>query len=332
MFEAQRREQAAVAAIDRAIARRILVKGESITRDASHVDVEKWDIPDDTHLLKSPLAFRDELVALLAEPGCKGDRLLHEKTHGRIQFRPHETTLWLGYQGSYKSTFLTEMAAWWACRGVAVAIASLEMPAVVTLRRAVAQALAVESPRAEQIDLALERMAEALTIYDVVGRMPARHLISVMRYCAVELGVRHFILDNLTMVLSVDNDRQAEHQRFVADCMMVAKTTGLHVHLVSHTNKPEKGDESRIPNVYDARGTGAGPDMVDNVIAVWRNKPKENKIDADRASSEVRQEPDVLLSVGKQRHWNFQGQTKLWFDPLLQRFKQYGTGAVEPMI
>jgi len=59
---------------------------------------------------------------------------------------------------------------------------------------------------------------------------------------------------------------------------------------------------------------------------------KESKIATDRADRETREDADVILSVGKQRHWNFQGHVKLWLDQRLQRFKEYGNSDVEPMI
>jgi twinkle protein len=154
--------------------------------------------------------------------------------------------------------------------------------------------------------------------------VPPRHLLAIMRYCAVELECRHFILDNLTMILSADNDKAADHQSFVADCMTIAKTTGLHIHLVAHCHKPENGDESRIPTGYNARGTGTAPDMVDNILVVWRNKPKEFKISEDRADDDVRKQPDVKVMVDKQRHWDFRGALNYWIDRGIMRFMEYG--------
>src|SRR5882672_11156302 len=85
-----RKDAQARESIDAEMARRIMAKREQIIRDPAHIDIAKWDISDDTHLLKSPLAFRDELLRLFERPGCQGDKLLAGKTHGKLQFRPHE--------------------------------------------------------------------------------------------------------------------------------------------------------------------------------------------------------------------------------------------------
>ena len=303
-----------------------------IIKDQRKVDTGKWAIPEDTHLLRTPAAFRDDVVALFADPSCKGDPMPASKTHQLLRFRPSEVSIWLGYHESYKSTFLNELATSWALQGIGVAVASLEMPAPILLQKTITQACARPDPNVDLIDRAIERLSESLTIYDVVGRVALNHLISVMRYCAIDLGVRHFILDNLTMVLSVDNDKAAEHQAFVANCVTVARTTGLHIHLVAHSNKPAGGDESKMPGPYDARGTGSAPDMADNVLVCFRNKVKEDKIDQERADDETYKESDFILRVAKQRHWAFRGYINYWLNRKCLRFLQYGTEDAESML
>ena len=303
-----------------------------LVRDPAQVPVEKWTIPEDTHLLKSPAAFRDQVVEQFGDDSCKGDPMPASKTNQLLRFRAAETSMWVGYHESYKTTFLSELSASWACRRIPVAIASLEMPAPVLLRKAVQQTLASDRPAVDMIDVAIERLAESMIVYDVVGRIAPRHLVAIMRYCAIELGVRHFVIDNLTLVLSVDNDRAGEHQQFVAACSTVARTTGLHVHLLAHTSKPERGDESKIPTGYDARGTGSAVDMVDNVLICHRNKKKEDRLADGASDRELFEEPDFLLKVDKQRHFPFRGAFKYWLDARTLRFKEYGTSDVEPFI
>ncbi len=303
-----------------------------IIKDHRQVDTGKWAIPEDSHLLRTPSAFRDDVIALFADQSCKGDRMPASKTHDYLRFRPSEVSIWLGFHESYKSTFLNELAAYWAVSGIGVAIASLEMPAPILLHKTVMQVLAKTDPGVPRIDDALEVLSEKLTIYDVTGRVPPNHLISVMRYCALELGVRHFVLDNLTMILSVDNERAAEHQAFVANCVTVARTTGLHIHLVAHSNKPAGGDESKMPGPYDARGTGSAPDMADNVMVCFRNKVKEDKIDQGKADDDTYKEPDFILRVAKQRHWGYRGYINYWLDRRVLRFHQYGTDEVTAML
>jgi twinkle protein len=316
----------------RDLANEIAAKHSKIIRDARSVDVGKYAIPEDSHLLRSPMAFVDDVLAEFADTEPKGDTMPAGKTHELMRFRPGEVSLWVGYKESYKTTFISEMVTRWSCVGVKCAVSSLEMAAAVLLAKQVRQALARATPSPSQVLRALEAMSESLTIYDVTGRVAPRHLISIMRYCALELGVRHFVLDNLTMILSADNDRAAEHQAFVGDAMTVAKTTGMHIHLVAHCYKPEGGDENRIPSGYNARGTGTAPDMVDNILVVWRNKKKEDARDAEKITDEQREQPDMLVKVDKQRHARYRGRLNFWFAGDTLRFNPSGIEDPEPFL
>jgi len=294
-----------------------------LVRTDVRLDPTKWALPADTYRLRSPASFLQDVLDLVAEPGCRGTEMPAPKTHGMLQFRPAEVSLWAGYKGSYKSTFLSELAAHWACTGTKVAIASLEMPGAVLLKKMVQQAVAKETVDERDVLRAIEAMEQCLTIYDFTGRAPAKNLLAIMRYVALEYGVQHFILDNLTKVLSVDNDRSAEHQDFVNDCCLTAQVTGLHIHLVAHCAKPENGDERKIPGGYNIRGTGAVPDMVDNVLILWRNKEKERRMDAGTADSVLVSEPDIRLVVDKQRNWQFEGQFNYWLQQSCLRFCEH---------
>lgn len=69
----------------------------------------------------------------------------------------------------------------------------------------------------------------------------------------------------------------------------------------------------------DVRGAGGITDMVDNVITIWRNKPKEKKIENYKAKGEqvpesFYQESDCILYCSKQRHDDWEGSIRLWFD------------------
>ena len=89
------------------------------------------------------------------------------------------------------------------------------------------------------------------------------------------------------------------------------------MHLVCHSRK--RNDESDLPDKFDIKGTGAITDMVDNVFIVWRNKPKEQKVQeatSDWGKQQAQNEgPDAILYCCKQRNGEWEGKIKLWFDP-----------------
>jgi twinkle protein len=321
---------------DENVARLNLKRLIEMVRDPASVPVKQWAIPEDTHLLRTPGAFRQQIHGQFLDTECKGEKAPWAKTHGLLQFREHEASCWYGYNGSYKSVFLNELFTYWACQGIVVGMASFEMPAFKVGALAVKQALALEMPNQADIDRAIDRLSESMVIYDVLGKVTPAHLLAVIRYCAIELGVRQFLVDNLTTLLPVGNDAHDLHQQFTAGCLTIARTTGIHIHLVGHVPKPEKGDVSQIPGGYGLRGTGAVSDMLENMLAVWRNLPKEDKLDdPDLPSGErdqLRKEPDLVVAVRKQKFWDFRGALKFWINRRLLRFKEGGFTECQPFL
>jgi len=321
---------------DRGVAGMQLRRLNELVADPVGIIVDEWEIPADKHQLKSPLAFREQVKAEFRDPECKGAKMPANKTHGLLQFREHEATGWYGYKKSYKSVFLNELFTYWACIGIPVAMASFEMPAFKLAALSVRQATAMQTPDEASIDLAIDRLAESMVIYDVMGKVQPRHMLAIMRYCAIALGCRQFLCDNLTTLLPVGNDNFDLHQQFMAGVLSICRATGMHTHMVMHCAKPKDGDVSKPPNSYNIRGTGAVPDMLDNLNGIWRNFPKEDKLDDDRTSSakrdELAREPDLLVLVDNQRMWDFRGNFKYWIDRRLLRFREGGYLECEPFL
>jgi twinkle protein len=138
---------------------------------------------------------------------------------------------------------------------------------------------------------------DSYTIVNLTGRIEARLALAVIMYSAKELRAQHVVIDNLTMLLSVDNDSSGEIQEFVGRAVRVTAHYGCHTHLVAHIRKPK--DKAQVPDRHEARGTGSAADQVDNVICVWRNEAKEDK----QAVGDISRndEPDALLVIDKQR-------------------------------
>ena len=139
--------------------------------------------------------------------------------------------------------------------------------------------------------------------------MTAKQVCSVIRYCAKEKRITHFVVDSLIKCVAGDDDYTGQ-KVFVDELCSIARDHNIHIHLVHHVKKP--ADESHKPGKYDFKGSGTITDQVDNVIAVWRNKVKERKSEAGVAVSDT--EPDALLICDKQRNGEWEGQIGLWFD------------------
>lgn len=67
----------------------------------------------------------------------------------------------------------------------------------------------------------------------------------------------------------------------------------------------------QVPGKMDAKGSGAIVDQVDQCFTVWRNKRKEQQIQAGKEVDEG--SPDALLVCDKNRHGDWEGRVGLFY-------------------
>lgn len=214
-----------------------------------------------------------------------------------MRFRPAETTLWIGANGGGKSQAIGQFTARWALRGRHCVVLSLEMSPPRQLMRLARLVTGLRNPSRPVFEHAIAALDENYTIVNLAGRVQSRMALAIIAYAAKELGAAHVVIDNLTMLLSVDNDSANEVQEFVGHAVRVTALYGCHTHLIAHIKKPQ--DKRHVPDRYDARGTGSAPDQVDNVVSVWRNESKEDARAEGR--SDLNHEPDAMFFIDKQR-------------------------------
>src|ERR1700687_4070002 len=102
--------------------------------------------PDADAHLRRPEIWTGKVIAAFNNRGAIGDPLPWSKTHGEIQLRPGEVSLWPGISGHGKSIVTTQVALHLASRERRVAVASLEMQPWNTLKRMARQAAGAATP------------------------------------------------------------------------------------------------------------------------------------------------------------------------------------------
>ena len=241
----------------------------------------------------------------------------------RIRFRPGEVTVWIGTNGHGKSLALNHLAAFGLTTGERFCIASMEMLPAKTLFRLVRQLTGREKPDAAYIQRCMAWLGDKLWLFDLVGTAKVNRMLEVFGYAAKRYRISQFIVDSLAKC-GIGEDDYNGQKGLVDRLSDFAHQFEVHVHLVSHARKGQ--DENTPPGKMDAKGTGAITDLVDNVITVWRNKPKEAKI-AQVESEKGYLDPamteklDAALIVSKQRHGTgWEGMIALWFDPLSMQY------------
>lgn len=266
-----------------------------------------------------------DFIAAMIEDIGKPDRaepqsyMPWEKTHKLIAFRGGELTMWAGINGHGKSQVTGMVASSLVAQSERVCIASFEMKPRKTLHRMIRQFMGLNdtehSPEeAEVLRDVYEQFAglcnQFLWVYDQQGTVSPERVIAVTRYCFQVLKVKHMFIDSL-MKCTKDEDDYNQQKHILDELTALARDYNAHVHLVHHLRKT--GKETDMPDKSDVKGSGAIVDQVDNLVLVWRNKPKEEQLTAGKTVSP--DEPDTLLLVKKQRNGTgWEGPIRLWFD------------------
>lgn len=274
----------------------------------------------------------DELVHRMRNPDqTRKIYLPWEKAHDYFQLRDGEVTLWAGQNGHGKSLITSQLALSLMGQGERVCIASFEMKPTTTLTR-MARMYAGTNPLAPEYQS--EAGLDALTglysefgewtdgklwLYDQQGTVTPDQVISVARYCAKELKVKHFVIDSL-MKCSRGEDDYNGQKDFVDELTALARDNAMHIHLIHHMKKPN-GGEYTVCGKYDAKGSGAISDLVDNFFVVHRNKEKADDIAVKGQNSLKKDEADAFLICRKQRNGEDEPKFLLWFDKDSQQFK-----------
>lgn len=258
----------------------------------------------------------DVLYCLNGRNGASGDLLPWSKTHSHLQLRPGELSIWAGINGHGKSLVLGQIMLWLLPTTRAL-VASMEMKPEATMTRMAQQASGVHHPADDWVRKFMKWTDERLWIYDQIDTVSTDKILGMVTYAANQLDIKHIVIDSLTKCGIAPDDYGAE-KRFVDRLCWLAKSTGVHIHLVAHMRKGER--EGKEPDKFDVRGAGAITDLADNLFIFHRNVDKEEARRFDSSGSAKTDEADAKLIVAKNRNGEWQGKVALWFDPKSTQF------------
>lgn len=266
--------------------------------------------------VKPAEAFGHALIERLANGNAKyGPALPWIKTHDTIRFQPGELSIWSGINGHGKSLLLGQVVLWWLKEQTAL-IASLEMKPVETLYR-MARQMNGGMFDVDYLDTFMAGLKDKLWIYDQLDSVESDRILGLIHYAACELKVDHIVIDSLVKC-GLSRDDYAIQAKFVDKIQWAAKRHGVHVHLVCHMRKGN--DENSRPGKFDIRGAAEISDLADNVLVVYRNKPKEDA-QKKRAGGQMLTKAeeaeltraDTILRVDKNRANGAEESFGLWY-------------------
>lgn len=278
--------------------------------------------------VKPASVFTEDMLTWMYTPNVEALAYLPwSEVRDLFAFRQGEVTLWAGINGHGKSLVTGQTAMSLMGQGQKVCIASFEMKPRKTLQRMARQFSGDEPAHISDDPRLIEGYKDVvrqfaswtdgrLWLYDQQGTVTPEVIVAVTRYCAKELGIQHMFIDSLMKCVRGEDDYNGQ-KYLVDELCAIAKDHDIHIHLVHHIKK--LSSEEQTPGKFDAKGSGAITDQVDNMLIHWRNKSKEiakqtNSKDYNPA------DPDALLICTKQRNGEWEGRIQLWFDPKTNQF------------
>ena len=298
--------------------------------DADIVDFEGYEDHVDISRVRKAGSYLQGINEVFRPPeGAKPPSMFSTKLSGLLEFRPGELTVWAGYGGHRKSMFTGQVALDLITQGRRVLIASFEMTPARTLARMSMQAWGKAAPSSLENGRFADWTNGRLWMFDHQGHIAPSKALAMCRYFADAKMGHHVFIDSMMMVCS-SVEHQDEQKRLTTDLVRLAHETSLHIHLVAHCRKPPSGGDSKPPTKYDLFGSTTIADQADNVVMVWANRAKKEKLDKDAGDFAALAEFDAAIVVEKQRNGRWEGQANLFVDEASFRFCNDRTSAIEP--
>jgi twinkle protein len=192
--------------------------------------------------------------------------------------------------------------------GQRIGVASFEMLPQALLDRHLRQELGrrpSEYDNYAEVNEILAESKDKYWIYDERHLVTPEKVLGVASHFAGKLKCDHIVIDSLVKCgIKRTPDFAGNLTEFVNQLQSIAKHYNTHIHLVAHLRKGE--GEAMFPSKHDIKYAGEITDLAENVLLVWRNKPKEEGKEPDG--------PDAILAVAKQRYQTFEGKFLLQFD------------------
>lgn len=294
--------------------------------DFTDSDVRNFIAEQEAGDIRSGDEYKDVLLAAMENDQVWGWDLPWAKCsdEGRLLLRPGEVSLWAGMSGHLKSAVLQQVAFWQA-RERKVGIQSFEMPIAAQLRRAVSQCAGCVSPTKTWAAQFADWMRGRIWFYDRLDSVPPERVLACVLYMARDLGCEFILIDCLIKVKGLARDAERE-AAFMDQLMAMAKSLNVHIALVHHIRKPDKGGDAYMPNKHDVRGAGDLVDQCSTLVLVWNDKKRKRIRDELAARRKISADDqayldktcDLLLHVAKQRNAPFEGRLGFYVHPSMQ--------------
>lgn len=256
------------------------------------------------------------------------------KLHEKLVLQFGCVSTWIGIDGHKKSSVLNQIVAF-AARDNVVGLCSLEMDVRSIGELLCKQALGATDPTNELKEKFIDWSENKILVYDHVGTCKPLEIYALVLKMVRDYGAKFIVLDCLQMVENVCGDNEKE-RAFYAMLVQLAKGFNIHLAVVHHARKPDKGGDEYIPTRFDALGSGAISQLSSILAIVWSDKKKQRLLDSQELGVDLSEDeedylkkPDTKIVIAKNRHIPWENTVALWQhssrqfcgEPSLQRIK-----------
>jgi twinkle protein len=249
-----------------------------------------------------------------------------------FQFRDGEMSLFTGYPFGGKSTFCYQSHLHEMRHGRRVLGCSFEIKPAKMIAE-LCHMLTGHTPSVDEANSAMNWLNGKLWFVRPPEKYFVPDLVADLTYAAQRFGVTRAFVDSLHHLASKE-DYEAQ-DRVALTLYKLAGLLNIHVGLVCHSGKD---DPKKVPGMMDVEGSGGITKPPDNILTLWRNPEKHEKIEKAREADdqtklkEAEQLPDGLLVISKQRHNGKVYRLKLWFDSDTRCFRDTLAPATPPVV
>ncbi len=223
---------------------------------------------------------------------------LNSFAHGQ---RRREMVTWIAGTGVGKSAVMREISLHlWQEHGEKVGVIALEesnqRSALGLISLVLEKPLHVPAVRAgvskEEMEMAAKAVLPGFVFYDHWGSVEAEVLLPKIRYMAHALGIRWFVLDHLSIMVSgmaAEGDERKRLDQLTTQLRSLCSELDIGLHIVSHLRKAtgKAHEEGGRVSLQDIRGSGAPAQLSDFVIALERNQQEDDEDERNKTQLRV---------------------------------------------
>lgn len=262
-------------------------------------------------------AYSESLDTYIDNPNArKGSHLPWNTSASKVGIRNGEVSLWAGVNGHGKTLAIGQAVLGFVQQQEKVLVCSFEMSPEACLTSMLSQAACNPFLSKSDRDRFFRWKKDHLYLFEKRGKVSPDALLGACKYAADKFGVKHIVIDNLTMVMDSEDDYNTQ-KHFILQLTELAIDLKVHFHVVVHCRKGK--DEYTAPNKFDIKGTGSLIDLAQNIFIIHRNIKKEEEVEAGNPYDYSI--PDATFTCVKQRGGDgWLGVIPLWFEKQSKQF------------